>query len=506
MLRIVFCAVLSLLSAGTLRAELRLAPLFTDGAVLQRDKPIPVWGWADAGQTVKVSFHDGAAAAVAGADGRWQVSLPAAKASAESSQLTVESGGKTVAVRDVVVGEVWLCSGQSNMEWHVSQADNADAEMAAANFPLIRHYRVPHVAAEKPADEFESSKWVAATPKSVRLFTAVGYFFARDIHRELNVPIGLINASWGGKMIEVFMSLDLLASRPEFAKVDKRWQQEQEALPEKLKVYQPKLAEWEAAKAAATAAGTAFKTPKPTDPALVVEQHRPGCLFNGMINPIIPYGIRGALWYQGEHNIARPEEYLLQFTSMITDWRARSGQGDFPFYFVQLSSFDATLDKTRTGYARLREAQMLAQDLPNTGMAVTIDIGTPENVHPRNKQDVGARLARIAKEKTYGIHVEWSGPVLQSAQRETNGVRLSFDHADGLVLRAATTSSFEVAGADEKFSPVAARVEGKSVVLNVPAGSDVATVRYAWANAPQASLFNGEGLPASPFRYTLSSK
>jgi sialate O-acetylesterase len=295
-------------------------------------------------------------------------------------------------------------------------------------------------------------------------------------------------------MIEVFMSAEALAAHPaESKKIFDRWEQEQGEVPKKLEEYKAKLAAYAAAP---------DKSPKPSDPQWVVDQHRPSCVYNGLVAPCIPYSMRGIIWYQGEHNISRPSEYPLQFTTMITDWRQKFGQPDMPFYFCQLSSFDAPLDKTREGYAQLREAQLKSASLENTGMAVTFDVGTPANVHPPDKQTVGSRLARVAKAKTYNLGVEWSGPAMQSATRVKDGVRLSFEHADGLMLR--NSASFEVAGADGKFKPAEASVVGSDVLLACASPSDVKSVRYAWANAPTATLFNGEGLPASPFRYTLA--
>lgn len=476
----------ALFAATAAQAELRLGPLFSDGAVLQRDKPVLVWGWADPGQPVKVTFRAAALEATAGSDGSWQVLLPAMPACAIPADLVV-SAKETRVAHGVVVGEVWLCSGQSNMEWHVRDATNAEQEIAAATFPLIREFRVPHVIADKPQREVGGA-WAEASPKTVGSFSAVAYFFARDLHRALNVPVGLINTSWGGKMIEVFLSAEVLAGDPAFAVVEKRWQEELARLPAMQAAYEKK--------AAAGAKGM--------DARDVVEQHRPSCLFNGMISPVIPYGLRGAIWYQGEHNISRADEYCAQLSALIGDWRAKFGQGDFPFYFAQLSSFEAPLDKSREGYALLREAQAQALAVTNTGMAVTIDIGTPANVHPRNKQDVGARLARLAKAKTYGLGGEWSGPVLAGAVREGPALRLTFAHAaGGVVLQPTPKPAFEIAGADGVFKPAVARAEGEALVVACDAVREPAAVRYAWANAPDAALFNAEGLPAAPFRYWL---
>jgi len=493
------------LSAITAHAELRLGPLFRDHAVLQQGKPVPVWGWTDAGTKVQVEYRGQEQSTVAGPDGRWQVTLTPMNASAEPADLKV-SAAQSIAIHDVLVGEVWICSGQSNMEWHVRDVLNADGEIAGANFPLIRHFRVPHVIADRPQEDFTGT-WAAASPKTVISFSAVAYFFARDLHRDLKVPIGLVNTSWGGKMIEVFMSAEAIASDPAFATVEKRWKQEQDRLPTLLAAYEQKKIPPSKPASDDPNATPEDVAPKGMNPSEVVAQHRPSCLFNGMTNPVIPYAIRGAIWYQGEHNISRASEYRALFSAMITDWRAKFQQGDFPFYFAQLSAFNAPLDKSREGFALLREAQSQTLSLSNTGMAVTFDVGTPENIHPRNKQDVGARLARIAKANTYHLDGEWCGPVLKTAARDGKTVRLSFDHtADGLQLKPTAAAAFELAGPDGRFQPAIARVDGATLVVQCDAITEPASVRYAWGNAPEAALFNSEGLPASPFRQSLLNR
>lgn len=494
---------LALATASALAADLKLAPLFCDHAVLQQGKPVPVWGWGNAGDKVEVAFNGQTVATVIDPAGRWQASLPALQASAEPKEVTVTAEGKTLTIRDVVVGEVWLCSGQSNMEWRVDQALNAEKEMADAHYPLIRQFRVPKVYKEEPIVEFQSS-WVAASPKTVGMFSAVAYFFARDLQRDIHVPIGLINASFGGKMIEVFMSPEALASDPAFAVVFKRWEAEQKTLPVRMAAWEKSNASPGASADAPPADGESPARAKGMSPHLMVEQHRPGCLFNGMLNPLLPCALRGMIWYQGEHNIARAGEYRSLFPSFIKDMRQKFQQGDFPFYYVQLANFEATLDKTREGYAQLREAQLQTLSLPNTGMTVTVDIGTPENVHPKNKQDVGARLARLARAKTYNLGGVYSGPIFKSAVREGSSLRLMFDYAEGgLVAPKEPVASFELAGPDGKFQAATAEIEADTLVVKSDAVKDPTAVRYAWANAPVASLFNQEGLPASPFRHTL---
>lgn len=497
-----FLLLLSFSTTG--RAELRLAGLFVDGAVLQRDRAVPVWGWTDPDTAVKISFRDHNASVTAGADGRWKATLPAMPAESTGAVLTVTAGAQTVRVHDVVVGEVWLCSGQSNMEWTVVQSADSEREIREAAFPLIRQFRVPKTPAESPLPDVRG-QWLPATPRHVGGFTGVGYFFARDIHRSLEgVPVGLINASWGGKMIEVFTAPSAVARTPHGDALKRRWELEVEEMARRQETHGVVVAEWEKARDAAKRLGQTFTRSLPMSPAVILAQHRPGCVFNGMIAPLVPYALRGFLWYQGEHNISRPQEYRSLFGAMIADWREHFGQGELSFYFVQLSSFRAPMDKSRLGFAELREAQARTLEVAGTGMAVTIDIGTPDNVHPRNKQDVGARLARLAKAKTYGIPVEWSGPRLSSVQRTDAGIRLTFDHAaGGLVARRTPLPGFEAAGADGIFRPIAATAHAKSVRLVPDGRSDLKVVRYAWANAPETALFNSEGLPAAPFLTSL---
>lgn len=499
--------VLPLLFAAVvaLRAEpLRLSGLFTDGVVLQRDKPIRVWGWASPGAEVSVSLQDTTRRTQAGVDGAWRLELPARGAVRSGIELAARSQGNEVRVRDVLVGEVWLCSGQSNMEWMVSQSDHGDEEVSAARFPNIRQFRVPKLAAETPQADVRGA-WRPALPDQVGSFTGVGYFFAREVHQALDgVPVGLINASWGGKMIEVFLPPTAIARTPHGPAIKQRWLAESTEMNARQADYPRLLDEWTRARTLARERGEPFSRARPSNPAEILAQHRPGCAFNGMIAPLVACSIRGTLWYQGEHNISRPAEYLTLFPALIHDWRERFGQGDTPFYFVQLSAYSAPMDKSRTGFAELRDAQTRTLAVPATGMAVTLDIGTPDNVHPRNKQDVGRRLARLAKAHTYGLGGEASGPTLQSATRQGDAAQLSFSHADGgLVVRKQPLPGFEVAGDDGVFHPATARVEGSLVRVFAASVAEPRQVRYAWSNAPETALFNLAGLPAVPFRTVL---
>jgi sialate O-acetylesterase len=494
----------------TARADVTLAPLFTDHAVLQRDQPVPVWGRAAPGENVTVTFRDQAVQATAKPDGRWIVHLQPLKPGAPAP-LTV-SGKNTIKLEDVVVGEVWVCSGQSNMEFRVwgppgdtYRVNDADAEVAAANHPLIRHFKVEQAVAAQPADAARGA-WVVCSPATAGQFTAVGYFFARDVSQKLNVPVGLINSTWGGTAIESWMNDPALKSDPAFAVVDQRWTDAMVGWQDKVAAHKAAVAAQEKDEAAARAAGPEalahlLKTrpwlPPPPSPE---SPDAPRCLFNGMINPLLPYGIRGVLWYQGEGNGSRPGEYHALFAAMITGWRAAWGESDFPFLWVQLANWK-TGDPTGLEWAQLREAQAKTLRLPNTGMAVAIDIGEPANIHPRNKQAVGHRLALAAEHQVYGLPGEWSGPQFKSVERAGPAMQVHFDHAEGgLVAHGQALTGFTVASADRHFVAASARIEGATVIVSAPEVPAPVAVRYAWTDAPEAGLFNETSLPAAPFR------
>ena len=514
--------------AAATRGDVSLAPLFTDHAVLQRDKPVPVWGRADAGEPVLVKFRDQSRRTTTGADGRWIVFLDALPADSASADLVV-AGKNTVTVSDVVVGEVWLCAGQSNMEFTVearagtwqagSRVANAPAEIAAAHFPLIRHVRIAPTVAETPADTVPTGGWQPTTPQTVGGFTAVGYFFARDLFQKIGVPVGLVHSSWGGTPIESWLSPAALASQPDFAAVTARWRQALADYPANQFAYEATLAAWTKAEATAkrdaTAAGAKTKpksdgqkiyaawlqkNPRPRAPRGPGDSWTPAGLFNGMINPLLPYALRGALWYQGESNADRAAEYPALFGTIITAWRAHFGQGDFPFYWVNLANYQVPADPTAAAWAFLREAQTQTLAWPNTGQALAIDLGSPTDIHPTNKQDVGRRLALLAKNRVYGVTVDDTGPTFADVVREGAALRVRFTHASGLNAHDKPTQSLEIAGADRIFHAATAKIERETLLVSAPAVKEPVAVRYAWRNAPVANLFNGAGLPAVPFR------
>jgi sialate O-acetylesterase len=491
---------------AVVRADVTPAPLFSDGAVLQRDKPVAIWGKAERGERVAVSFAGQKRETVTAIDGRWIVFLDALATEARGADLTI-TGKNVVTVRDVVVGEVWLCSGQSNMEFALSRATNAPQEIAAAKFPLIRHIKVDRATAETPLDSAKTTGWKSATPENAGAFTAVGYFFARDLHQKLGVPIGLVHSSWGGTPIESWMSPSALASDPAFAIAGERWRQTLAAYPSAKERYDVELPAWTAAEAAAQAQGPAAreaflkKNPRPRAPRGPGDQWTPSSLYNAMINPLVPYAVRGVLWYQGESNADRASEYPALFSKMIISWRGHFGQGDIPFYWVNLANFKVPEDVTGQTYAWLREAQTRTLTLPNTGQALAIDIGDPNDIHPTNKQEVGRRLALLARNRIYGIVGDDTGPTFAKAVRENAALRVHFTHAaNGLVAHEQPPQALEIAGADRVFQPATGKIERDTLLVMSPTVKEPVAVRYAWQNAPEANLYNGAGLPAVPFR------
>jgi sialate O-acetylesterase len=464
--RALFLATACLLAVSA-RADLRLPAFFSDHMVFQRDAPIPVWGWADSGTEVVAQLGPDKAKAVtakAGDDGRWSVKLPAAPATATGLDFSVSAGGKTITLKDVLVGEVWLCSGQSNMEWSVARCGDAEKEIAEATRPTIRLYTVKRATSSEPLRELQGS-WEVCSPETVKDFSATAYYFGRELSRHLGVPIGLVHSSWGGTPVEAWIAPQDLREEPRA---------------------QSLLAKWEERIAADAKQNGAA--------------HAPSRLYNAMIAPLVPFALRGAIWYQGESNASRAEEYRALFPRLLHSWRAAWGQGDFGFYFVQLANFRTNADPRM--WAELREAQTLALTLPATGMAVTIDIGNSTDIHPKNKQDVGKRLALWALAQEYGRDLVKSGPLYRRATVSGSALEIAFEHARGLATRdGEAPRGFELAGSDRVYHPAEARIEGERVILSSPAVPRPVAARYAWKDDPlEANLVNGAGLPASPFR------
>jgi sialate O-acetylesterase len=487
--------------ASPLSAAVTLAPLFADGAVLQREKPVPVWGSADPGEKITVAFAGQSVSATADASGRWSVTLKPLAASSESRDLVVK-GTNTLVVRDVLVGEVWIASGQSNMEWPLAYCTDAKAEIAAAKSPLFRQFKVERQPSFDPLATAEG-QWTPALPATAGQFTGVGYYFGLTLHQKLNVPVGLINSSWGGTGVGAWISPDAYKANPALAKTYAKQESGPRPSAEAIAARDAEITAWQKARDEAKAAGQPFKTPAPKIPSGFAGPRTSAGLYNGMIHPLVPYALRGAIWYQGESNTSHASQYATSFSSLITGWRAAFGQGDFPFYWVQLPNFDVgNRNADNWNWAELREAQTQTLALPATGQAVTIDVGEAKGLHPKNKKPVGERLALLTLARTYDVKgVTDSGPVFASAKREGSAYRISYQPASSALKAApAGLTGFELAGSDQVFHEANARIDGATVLVSAPEVANPAAVRYAYRNAPVAGLFNADGLPAAPFR------
>ncbi|GHB85271.1 sialate O-acetylesterase [Persicitalea jodogahamensis] len=630
-----------LLTTTLATAQLKVARIFGDHMVLQREKPVQVWGWADKGDKVELTFNQQKATAKADANGKWMAELPAMPAGGPY-ELVVKTRKDEVKLTDILVGEVWLLSGQSNMEWRVKNSDSAKVEIARANYPNIRHFEVAHELAFTPEKDLNSGDWKIASPATVGDFSAVGYFFARDLVQQLGVPVGLVHSSWGGSQIEGWISekamreSDVLNYYPET--MARSWDDDAKKQEKKLitqaygsadfdpqsvdeskylspdydfnqwKIQVNPQGQWvwqgiggyrgtafieRTVEIPAEMANTettlhfgrntgdlifyingkkvfegstqdaiALKLPAGTwrsgknallvklgpmrEPAyfgmgfmgspadfsvkgagqslpLVDERWKmvPSLksprtydhfmnnvgttIYNAMIAPLIPYTIAGALWYQGETNAGRAYQYRKSFPLLIESWRKDWGY-DFPFLFVQLATYGPFQNSNEgSDWAELREAQTMTLSLPKTGMAVTTDIGNPDNIHPTNKQDVGHRLALAAMKIAYGKDdIVFSGPTLKEVQFSGQKAIISFDHVGGGLMvkeKYGYLKGFEIAGRDHTFYYAPARIEGDKVVVSHPDVPEPVAVRYGWANSPiDNNLFNAEGLPAVPFR------
>jgi len=463
--------------AVSAHAEIKLASIFGDSMVLQCELPVPVWGWADPGEEVSVSLGDQSMKVKADKDGRWQVKLDALKANADAQTLTV-SGTNKIEVRDVLVGEVWICSGQSNMEWTLGGTLNAKEEVDAAQHAQIRLFNVPgHTTSPLPKDTCPGN-WQVCEPKTAGGFSAVGYFFGRRLHAELKVPIGLVGSNWGGTRIEPWTSPAGFQSVPELKEI----------------------ADQVAAYNGETKVGGGS----------------PSAIYNAMIHPLAPFAMRGAIWYQGESNGGEGESYYHKTQALVNGWRELFNP-DLAFYWVQLADFQNPNDNPAggDGWAKLREAQRKALTIKHTGMAVITDIGQANDIHPRNKQDVGWRLAQWALNQTYGKQdLVPCGPLYKSHKVEGGAIRLAFDHVgSGLMVglkegleptkqvEGGKLGRFAIAGADQQWHWAEATIDGADIVVKSSEVADPVAVRYAYTMNPTgANLYNKEGIPASPFR------
>ncbi len=495
---------LCLLSSWTVLGEVRVHPLFSDHTVLQRDKVVPIWGTGNEGESVTVEFAGQRVSGTAH-NGLWSVRLTALKASVDGRELKVTGPSNSVVLRDVVVGEVWVCSGQSNMEWPLSRSFQPEQDIATSTNNRIRLFQVSKRRSnEVKLDlDYAPQQWVVASPASVPGFSAVGYYFGRSLEQSLhsaNVPVGIIHSSWGGSPAEVWMSEPTLKGDPEYAK----------------EIWAPGLAEydkwlaastkWDAEASAAKSKGESPKGNRPGQP------WRPAELYNGMLANLMPFAIQGAIWYQGESNAGRAWQYRRLFGDMIKNWRRDWEQGDFWFFAVQLAPWDKGRKRDPaliagevgdSNWAELREAQnFVAQTVPKVGIAVITDVGDKDDIHPTRKAPVGERLALLARARAYHQKIEFSGPALEQIRVLAGEIRLRFGHSH----RGLKTSDghpptgFTIAGADHKFHAATARIDGSRIIVSSPEVAHPLAVRYGWNDFPTVNVVNATGLPASPFR------
>ncbi|QSB27530.1 sialate O-acetylesterase [Flavobacterium sp. CLA17] len=615
-------------------ANVRMPLLFSDGMVLQRNKPIPVWGWADPGEKVEIHFNKQTKTVQADKNGKWTVSLNSEKAGGPF-ELNI-TGKNKITIKDVLVGEVWICSGQSNMEFQVFKTVNAEKEINDSNYPMIRHFGVAQDLSGSPKSDLKAGKWEVSSKKTVGNFTAVGYYFAKKLYAELKIPIGIINTSWGGTNVETWTSREAFQNSDDFKemiadvpavnmdeifesykksvlenirkvqgfevsmeneaqfkapnfndknwpeiKVPSLWENQQlgnmdgivwmrktivltaEQAEKEAVLYLSKVDDEDQTYVNGVEVGTnnlwdkqrIYKIPAnvlkegtnvisvritdysggggiygdPSDLKIdfkdaslpleglwkfnvikvkieVSPNSYPSLLYNAMINPLVPYAFEGVLWYQGEANVTRASQYKKAFPLMITDWRTKWNQGNFPFYFVQLATFDEFGGNSQKGsrWAELREAQTETLKLPNTGMAVTTDIGNAKDIHPTNKQDVGVRLAAIALNNVYDKKQVFSGPMYKSMEIKGNEIVLTFDHiGSGLTAsdHSENVKGFEIAGADKVFHPAKAIIQNNKIIVSASEVPNPVAVHYGWADDDtEINLFNKEKFPASPFR------
>lgn len=472
------------------RADVKLANPFSAHAVLQQGVPVPVWGTAESGEQVTVAIAGQSATATADASGKWVAQVPALKAGGPHE--LVVKGKNEVKVPDVMVGEVWIASGQSNMEWAVRNGSATEQEKSSANYPGIRMFTVAKAVTGKPAKDV-SGTWAVCTPQTMPSFSAVAYFYAKELHKALGVPVGIIHTSWGGTPAEAWTQPAALEADLDLKPIADRAKGALESFPKQLD-------DWRQAAEKAEAEGTPVPA-MPKDPRN--DSWRPGGLYNAMVAPLVPYAAKGVIWYQGESNAGRAYQYRKLLPAMIKTWREAWKAEAMPFYIVQLANFTPPpAEPGESDWAELREAQAMTAKMPNNGLACTIDIGDAGDIHPRNKEDVGRRLALVAVNKTYGkTDVVAAGPEFESMAVEGDKVRLKFRAPANLATKdGGPVKGFAVAGEDRKWHWADGTIDGDSVVVRSDKVAKPAAVRYGWAHNPPTNLYNKAGLPAAPFR------
>ncbi|MEI6075078.1 MAG: sialate O-acetylesterase [Verrucomicrobiota bacterium] len=499
MKKIALLITFSLLLASALRAELKMPAIFGDHMVLQQKQPNPIWGWDTPGTEVTVSFAGQTLSTKAGSDGKWTVKLAPLPANATPQTLTIV-GSIRREIRDVLVGEVWLCSGQSNMGFKLEKDWNGDLEAAAAKFSGLRLISVPNVGTQDLQSDFKG-EWKISTPETALKFSAVGFLYGRYLHEILNVPVGLIDNAWGGSAAEAWVRRSALENDPRFKQlIAAAVQREAELLPDQgMAELDRLLAQW---RAVCIKAGTTNPPWQPQN--YLTGNQRTGNLFAGVLHPIVGFGLKGVIWYQGESNAGRAYECASLFPFMIVQWRKEWAQGEFPFYWVQLANFSAqAATPMDSAWAELREAQTKTLQLTNTGQAVIIDLGEGKDIHPRNKHDVAARLVRWALVKDYGMKLPFRSPEFQNLTINSNKAIVTID-CFGSKLRpfgVEEAKGFAVCGADKVWHWATGKiVGGNKVEVWSDAVASPSAVRYAWCDNPVCNLYSNDGLPVTPFR------
>jgi sialate O-acetylesterase len=478
-------------------AQVKLPALVGDNMVLQQNAKVNLWGWAAPNEKIKIQlgWQNTPLAITANSDGTWETAVNTPQGSEKKYNITIEATNK-INLQNILIGEVWICSGQSNMYFPVGKEEktwktgvvNYEEEIKNATYPNIRIFTVLTKASQKPLDDVTGS-WEECSPNSVKTFSAVAYFFGRDLYQKLNIPIGLISTSWGGTKAEAWTSQNVLEENPDFLSILENDAKNEKLHQEKLENYYSNLKKERIANNNDLSKSELKKPKKEENKTSYV-------LYNAMLHPLINYTMRGVIWYQGESNAEQAYLYRSLFPAMVKNWRSDWNQGDFPFYYVQITPH-------KSQNPDIREAQLFSlKNIPNSGMVVTTDVGNATNIHPIDKQTVGHRLALIARAKTYNENkLVYSGPIYNQMKIKKDRVQLFFDHADsGLVQKGDTLKEFEIAGEDKIFYPATAKIEGKTVVVSAAKVKNPVAVRFAWKAIPEPNLFNKENLPASPFR------
>ncbi|WP_163397638.1 sialate O-acetylesterase [Flavobacterium fluviatile] len=479
----------------SIKAQVKLPALVSDNMVLQQNAKVNLWGWASPNEKINIQlgWQNASVEVIANSTGNWKIAIDTPQGSEKAYSITINASNKIV-LNNVLIGEVWICSGQSNMYFPVGKEDgtwktgvkNYEEEIGKANFPNIRLFTVLTNASPKPLDDV-SGRWAACSPETIKTFSAVAYFYGRELYQKLKIPIGLISSSWGGTKAEAWTSQDVLEENPEFLTILEEDAKNEKIYQEKLEAYYLNIKN---EKLAGNTLKTELKKPKK-------EANKTSyVLYNAMLHPLINYTMKGVIWYQGESNSGKAKLYQTLFPAMVKNWRNDWKQGDFPFYYVQI-----TPHKGQT--PEIREAQLLSlKAIPNSGMAVTTDVGDANNIHPIDKQTVGHRLALIAMAKTYNENkLVYSGPIYNHMKIKKDKIQLFFDYADsGFKKTTGDLKEFEIAGDDQVYYPAFAKIDGKTIIVSSEKVKNPKAVRFAWKAVPEPNLFNAENLPASPFR------